>query len=208
MPVNQYRIETGYGIGAGASSTIVPIMGSIEYPPKPMGFDTNGAPEINVSFFGNIGASTGAYRSGVYVPEKGVIYCLPFSITLSSTLKIDPVAQTATAFGGVTGNSYFGALRAPNGAIYGIPSGTNTTQVAKFDVNSETYSYFGSLGNVSGKWEGGVLAPTGIIYGIPSTATTVLKIDTNTDTVSTFGSSTSPATLKWAGGVLAPNGKI
>jgi hypothetical protein len=64
------------------------------------------------------------------------------------------------------------------------------------------------LGSLSGslKYNGGVLAPNGCIYGVPRDSTSVLKIDTSNDTITTFGSFSGAG--KWAGGVLAPNGFI
>lgn len=51
---------------------------------------------------------------------------------------------------------------------------------------------------------GGVLAANGKIYGIPGASTTVLEIDPETNTATTFGTLSGG----WVGGVLAPNGKI
>jgi streptogramin lyase len=56
------------------------------------------------------------------------------------------------------------------------------------------------------KWLGGVLAPNMSIYGVPFNARSVLKINTENDEVTTFG--TISGTDHWAGGVLAPNGMI
>lgn len=78
----------------------------------------------------------------------------------------------------------------------------NTVRV----LGGSNYSSFGTLNSDTGKWIGGVLATNNCIYGIPYNATSVLKIDTSDDTVSTFGS-VSGVTKYW-GGVLAPNGNI
>ena len=65
---------------------------------------------------------------------------------------------------------------------------------------------FGAVPAGVDKWTGGVLAPNGCIYGIPFTSTTILKIDTANDAVTTFGNLVGAT--KWHGGVLAPNGCI
>jgi hypothetical protein len=82
-------------------------------------------------------------------------------------LEIDPVAQT-TALIGTTyasgGTKWSGGVLAPNGKIYGIPSGS--TQVLEIDPVAQTTALFGSLAAGTGKF-GGVLAPNGKIYGIP-----------------------------------------
>jgi hypothetical protein len=58
-------------------------------------------------------------------------------------------------------------------------------------------------------WAGGVLAPNGKIYSVPVSATTILIIDTLTETATTSTMSADLAgSTKWTGGVLAPNGKI
>jgi DNA-binding beta-propeller fold protein YncE len=81
---------------------------------------------------------------------------------------------------------------------------------ARVDINSACFDggviAFGSLGSDYAKWYGGVLALNGYIYGVPYNATTILKIDPDTDTATTFGS--LAGTAKWVGGVLAPNGCI
>ena len=99
---------------------------------------------------------------------------------------------------------WLGGVLAPNGKIYGIPSGS--TSVLAVDPATNTASTFGSLTTGIEKWFGGSLAPNGKIYGIPYSSTSVLIIDPDTNTTSTFGNLTG--NLKWAGGVLAPNGKI
>jgi len=71
---------------------------------------------------------------------------------------------------------------------------------------TDTVDIFGDLLPTLDKWVGGVLAPNGCIYGIPYSSTTILKIDTSNDAVTTFGS--LAGSNKWGGGVLAPNGCI
>ncbi len=103
------------------------------------------------------------------------------------------------------GETYIGAVLAPNGKIYGIPY--DSPSVVVIDPDTLTITRFGSLGAAAGKFAGGVLAPNGKIYAIPYNAATVLEIDPETNTVSQFGSFNAGGG-KWAGGVLAPNGKI
>ena len=77
------------------------------------------------------------------------------------------------------------------------------------DCNSSWTPGVSTFGSLAGtvKWFSGVLAPNGKIYGIPYNASTILEIDPETQTTSTFGS-VGTASYKWIGGVLAPNGKI
>ena len=76
--------------------------------------------------------------------------------------------------------------------------------------NYRNTSTFGKDPRITGNndWFGGVLSPQGVIYGIPSAATSILRIDPSSDTISFFGSVGTPQGTKWCGGVLAPNGAI
>lgn len=66
---------------------------------------------------------------------------------------------------------------------------------------NEIFSEFGSFAG-SARCYGGVLAPDGYtIYGVPFNSPSVLKINTLTDTISSFGA-VGGAALKWSGGVL------
>ena len=210
MPANQYRKDIAFSVGSCAHTTLVPLERPREYPSPPMTYTASPSPSIALHFFGNIGTSANAYRGGTFLPSTGLVYCLPASTNGATLLIIDPINETSTAVGSISGFSYFGQSLAPNGMIYGAPNGAGTTQVAKLNPIAQTISYIGSsLGAVSNKYQGGVLAPTGAIYFIPFTSTRALKVDTYTDTVSLIGSTySSPASGKWSGGVLAPNGKI
>lgn len=100
---------------------------------------------------------------------------------------------------------YFGSILAPNGCIYGIPTGES--RVCKYNPEDDTATFFGSLGTGDLKWHGGVLANNGCIYGIPEHSSSVLKIDPTNDTVTTFGD-VGTSQFKWYMGSLAPNGCI
>ena len=81
---------------------------------------------------------------------------------------------------------------------------------ARVDANAVCFdggtSILGDLGTDANKWYGGVLAPNGCIYGVPFNSTTILKIDPDTDAITTFGD--LAGTAKWVGGVLSSNGCI
>jgi len=118
---------------------------------------------------------------------------VPYLLGLSGS-----TVDTVSTIGTVSG-SYYGAVLAPNGTIYGIPF--DASNVLKIDPDTDTVS---TIGTVSGGFRGGVLAPNGKIYGIPYDASNIFKIDPDTDTVSTINSPFDG----FLGGVLAPNGKI
>eukprot|EP00050_Salpingoeca_kvevrii_P010312 m.311539 g.311539 ORF g.311539 m.311539 type:complete len:419 (+) comp27873_c0_seq1:146-1402(+) len=110
------------------------------------------------------------------------------------------------------GGSMRGAVVAPNGLLYTVPS--YATSVAIIDPETNTVDTTSLMGDPSWtttpyKWHGGVLAPNGKIYCIPDVYGSVLIIDPATNTMdytSIGGYGTDFG--KWHGGVLAPNGKI
>lgn len=73
-------------------------------------------------------------------------------------------------------------------------------------LNPIEITQIGSLSATQFKYVGGVLAPNKKIYAAPSTSaiTSLLEIDTESDTVTTFGSVSGT----WYGGCLARNGLI
>jgi streptogramin lyase len=138
--------------------------------------------DLSDDTFTNVAANPGGTWYGFTLASNGIIYALNDS---GAFIKIDPSTDTLTTITNIGANSYISLIEAPNGMIYSIPQ--NETQILKFNPNTETISYFGSLAG-SGKWNSGCLGPDGIIYGAPWNSSSVLKIDTNTDTASVFGS--------------------
>jgi streptogramin lyase len=139
---------------------------------------------------------SGQWISGV-LAENGKIYCPGYRST--RILVIDPVAGTAsTSVFSPVGSAndpyadptnWAGSVLAPNGKIYGVPSGS--ASVLEIDSVSGIVSTFGSLSSSNYKWWNGVLAPNGKIYCAPNAATTILKIDPIARTATTFGNTLS-----------------
>lgn len=75
--------------------------------------------------------------------------------------------------------------------------------------NAYTISNLKETYGTTYKWFGSVIDKNGIIYGVPGNATTVLKIDTKTDTVTetNYGLNLSGSD-KWFGGCMDENGII
>jgi len=96
--------------------------------------------------------------------------------------------------------------------MYGIPSWAET--VLRIDPKNELEPVTELMhpdGPMKGewKWHGGVMANDGHIYGVPCSANSVLKIDTVTYEVSTFGDPTLlDGKQKWYGGLLGADGNI
>ena len=79
---------------------------------------------------------------------------------------------------------WHGALAAANGSIYGIPA--LARRVLKFNSVDKSMTYIGPDfgGGMGSKWKQGAMTDSGIIYCAPWEADRgILKIDTNTDTV-------------------------
>lgn len=91
-----------------------------------------------------------------------------------------------------SGEKWWGTVAGANGCcLYGIPY--DARRVVKFNSVDKSITYIGpDFGDNSRKWRTGVLAPSnGIIYSFPWSqynqyiqSISILKIDTNTDTVS------------------------
>ena len=81
----------------------------------------------------------------------------------------------------ITQGSYWDSVSAPNGCIYGIPSGAR--RVIKFNPVDKSITYIGPDFGDEWKWMRGAMADSGIIYCPPFNSHGILKIDTNTDTV-------------------------
>jgi hypothetical protein len=169
------------------------------------------------------------YYTNPIVAPNGSIYAhvgfLPDAASLGSAayypyafLKINPVADTAafltwtppgalatTALWHNPSFSQGPTILAPNGCIYII---SGDVAVTKIDTATDVVSRFGSItySSQDSLWSHAVLVGTAI-YCIPWNADYILKIETSTDTLSTFGSFGSNDTL-WSHGVLAGNGKI
>ena len=81
------------------------------------------------------------------------------------------------------GIKWSGTLAAPNGSVYGISFGAG--RVAKFNPVDKSMTRIGpDFGDDIYKWRNGAMTDSGIIYCAPWEADHgILKIDTNTDTV-------------------------
>jgi streptogramin lyase len=86
----------------------------------------------------------------------------------------------------------------------------NATSVLIIDPALNSTSFITGISTFSSKWYGGVRATltTNKIYGAPHHITSILQIDTSTDTADFTSLTTTAMGVKWSGGVLAPNGKI
>ena len=81
------------------------------------------------------------------------------------------------------GHKWEGTLAAPNGYLYGVP--LDAGRVAKFNPVSKSMTDIGPDFGGGRKWHDGAMTDNGVIYCPPynSIRHGILKIDTNTDTV-------------------------
>ena len=80
-------------------------------------------------------------------------------------------------------NAWGGSLAAPNGSVYAIPCWAG--RVSKFNPVDKSVTEIGpDFGGGQGKWRQGAINDRGVIYCVPyDSYRGILKIDTNTDTV-------------------------
>ena len=107
-----------------------------------------------------------------------------------------------------------GTLAAPNGSVYGIP--WEARRISKFNPIDKSMTEIGPdfedgwNGEDSFKWSGGAITDTGVIYCPPCNDRGILKIDTNTDTVTVLDRNLLPerGDYRWLSCALALDGCI
>mmetsp|Transcript_24988 Transcript_24988/g.53066 ORF Transcript_24988/g.53066 Transcript_24988/m.53066 type:complete len:616 (+) Transcript_24988:131-1978(+) len=139
---------------------------------------------------------------GGILGDDNAVYGMPYAA--SSVLRIDTDSDTVSLLGDYGNNLYnwHGGIKSTkNGCIYAFPAHSET--VLKIDTRKSPDQIAGEEGILSVlsihrapydiqpitryKWLGGSLGADGNIYGMPSDASSVLKIDVETDLVTTFG---------------------
>lgn len=153
----------------------------------------------------NAGPSAGGVEFiGGSLGPSGKIYLAPH--VSNAFLSLDTTNNNQkTTIGSQTmvSAAYNGAMYAPNGKIYFVPS--SETIIRYYDTNS------GTIGSVATPTTGGfssaVLTPQGKIYFIPFTTTTMYILDIKDDSVTTHPHA-FPGSNAYISGVLTPNGRI
>lgn len=159
--------------------------------------------------------SRGGWRGAVRVNDK--IYGIPCNATSVRSLAAAIHVNRSPPHPIIPTHSFW-----PHSAARPFPFATCHWQVLEIDPVTRSVSTFGALGpsltdaQCSGsvhcgdeKWIGGVHIPgTNKIIAIPYAAETVLEIDTEKRTTSTFGIVSSSVKRKWVDGVLGRNGLI
>lgn len=152
--------------------------------------------------------STGSSKWwGAAAATNGFIYCAP--LNANTILKIDVETGAVSEIGSFSGaNKYAQAILAKNGKIYFVPCSAAEVLVVEPENADNTYTFglgqfpAGSFGHL-----GGALDKTGrYIYAAPFLSSVFIKIDTELDSVSTFGNFLG--SNKWAGGSPGANGDL
>lgn len=143
---------------------------------------------------------------GYYTAVLGQDNCIYFIPHYENCLlKFNPSDNSFTRIGSFPGMAnYAGGVLAPNGYIYFIPHAAQRVLKVAFDG---TATEIGSTYTETFQWWGGVLVGGRYIYCCPCNASSVLIIDTATDTTTTIGS-LGTEEQKYRGAILLPNNDI
>lgn len=156
--------------------------------------------------FGSLVAGADKWYGGVLGPD-GIIYCAPFTET--RILKIDTNDDSISYIElGQAGSSLGCSIGIrSSGDIYFIPTNSSALGgIIKLRIYDQSIRII-TISTGGNAWQSGVLAANGCIYCIPHNATQVLKINTQDDSLTLFGS-LGAGTLKWSAGVLGIDGNI
>ncbi|MBM9589099.1 hypothetical protein JWG41_01475 [Leptospira sp. 201903075] len=205
----QYRPET---VGSVTGNGSTDFQGALNAPNGEIYFlpyDSTMFLSVNpiAKTFVNAGVAPGGVASiGGSLGPAGKIFLSPH--LSSDFLTIDTTngnQQKVVATQTMGSAAYNGAIYAPNGKIYFVPS--SQTIIRYYDTIKDTIGTVATP--TSGGFSSAVLTPQGKIYFIPFTSTTMYILDTKDDSVTTH-----PHVFVLAGGlgyiasVLTPNGRI
>lgn len=151
---------------------------------------------------------------GGILGHDNAVYGVPYRA--GSVLRIDTETDAAALVGpdfGCDRWNWHGGIQA-NGSIYAFPSHADT--VLKIDTTPKSRGQDCTLLPIprapgdtvkNYKWLGGSKGMDGNIYGMPCDASSILKINVETDECTTFGD-TGEGKSKWQGAVLARDGCV
>ncbi|TGL90205.1 hypothetical protein EHQ68_01870 [Leptospira congkakensis] len=203
----QYRSET---IGSITGNSSTAFQGALNAPNGEIYFLPY-ASEMFLSInpvtkaYTNVGSKSSYVEFiGGSLGPSGKIYLSPHQ--LNDFQSIDTTNNNAKATMGnpsMSATAYNGAMYAPNGKIYFVPS--SETIIRYYDTNKAS---IGSVTTPTGSgYSSAVLTPQGKIYFIPFLATSMAILDTKDDSVS-FHPYVFPGSGAYIAGVLTPNGRI
>lgn len=208
--ISRYRSETVQAVISANYNTA--FQGALNAPNGEiyfMPYDSTMFLSVNpiAKTFVNAGVAPGGVASiGGSLGPAGKIYLSPH--LSSDFLTIDTTngnQQKVVATQTMGSAAYNGAIYAPNGKIYFVPS--SQTIIRYYDTINNT------LGSVAAPTSGGfssaVLTPEGKIYFIPFTTTTMYILDTKDDSVTTHPHVfTLSSGNGYIAGIFTPNGRI
>jgi len=163
-----------------------------------------------------------SFKYGGVIESGDWIYYLPGESTVVMKVRksddtivwFDTTGIKGTESGNLTGTGkWYGWHKGVDGKLYGIPF--TATSVLIVDPSTDSIQFLdttGIIGTISGnlsgsaKWDSGCMYGQ-YIYGTPSTATDFLKIDTQNQTCTRFGTVKAGAN-KWSISALSKEGFI
>jgi hypothetical protein len=173
--------------------------------------------ETTISGTGPEFTSIHKYSGGVILPNRH-IFCIPYSY--SDSLIINPTDNTTTThtytnvdivaeISSGTPGLWSGGVIATNNKVYMIPY--NSQYIAIYDSVTNTESVIDISGiqtTRNHKWSGGVLGRDGYIYMMPHMETNILKVDPQTDIVTTIPYVNEYGTRSLKGAVSYRDGSV
>lgn len=163
---------------------------------------TSGATDFSAVTFSNPNSFT--FTGGVLAKNNKIYQCP--AAGLSNVAVYDWTAGTTSyiTVSDQTANKFQGTVLDKNGNVWCMPY--TSVGALRIDTVNASATTVGNIGSSTLKYYSGVAHPNGFVYGIPYNASSVLKINVDTNTLSQFGNIV--ANQKYLGPTIAPNGKI
>ena len=200
------RIIIGNGFGTGTQKWIGGTLannGKIYYAPydSPNILEFDPATDrIRLIDISGVTAGTAKFR-GAQLAPNGKIWLISYTTSVFGIFDPADDSYTTVAHGLGAGPNFERCTIYQY--IHAMRADTGFSQIARIDPATNAIVTYAATGSLAGT----VLGATKNVYGVPWTASAVVKHDTTTFAVSTFGSLGATA-AKWAGGSLAFNGAI
>jgi hypothetical protein len=156
----------------------------------------------DATYFLGGGYGGNAYIGGCVGADGRSLYFTPYAAT--TVTKLDLETETFSTIGSFAAGQYYGACLSHNGDIYCLKTTAGAHQFLKID-SSDNITFVGGTSLANG-YIGLKLSIDGYIYAAPFLSTTFMRINENTDVVTTFGTVAGSETFE--GIVDAGNGDL
>ncbi|MCW7493133.1 hypothetical protein ND861_11185 [Leptospira sp. 2 VSF19] len=204
----QYRPELVSTV-LGISPSYPAFQGALNAPNGSIYFPPYYSPKIlEVNTYSKTYSSFGTFSGSVELiggalGPAGVLYFAPHLVSNFYAFDTNKSALSIVGNETLASAAYNGAIYAPNGKIYFVPS--SETIIRYYDTYSKTIGQVATP--TSGGFSTGVLTPQGKIYFIPFVSTQMYILDTKDDSI-TIHPYPFPGGNSYISGILTPNGRI